>query len=96
MAHIFVNSTYNQQVRFTSWVLWVSAAVMKQAVNAQYGVQVAIWAEMLAILDRLKIVPETAMEILNTLPTTSIWVRGSRLNRLIMLDENRSLHLVVH
>lgn len=48
-----------------------SAAVMKLAVNAQYGVQVAIWAEMLAILDRLKIAPETAVETLNTLPTTS-------------------------
>ena len=48
-----------------------SAAVMKLAVNAQYGVQVAIWAEMLALLKRLDIAPETAVEILNTLPTTS-------------------------
>jgi len=48
-----------------------SAAAMKLAVNAQYGVQVAIWAEMLALLERLEIVPETAVEILNTLPTTS-------------------------
>jgi 3-hydroxyisobutyrate dehydrogenase-like beta-hydroxyacid dehydrogenase len=48
-----------------------SAAAMKLAVNAQYGVQVAIWAEMLALLERLEIAPETAVEILNTLPTTS-------------------------
>ena len=48
-----------------------SAAAMKLAVNAQYGVQVAIWAEMLALLERLEIAPENAVEILNTLPTTS-------------------------
>ena len=48
-----------------------SAAAMKLAVNAQYGVQVAIWAEMLAMLERLGIAPENAVEILNTLPTTS-------------------------
>ncbi|MEX1329992.1 MAG: NAD(P)-dependent oxidoreductase [Desulfobacterales bacterium] len=48
-----------------------SAAAMKLAVNAIYGVQVAIWAEMLALLKRLEITPENAVEILNTLPTTS-------------------------
>jgi 3-hydroxyisobutyrate dehydrogenase-like beta-hydroxyacid dehydrogenase len=48
-----------------------SAAAMKLAVNAQYSVQVAIWAEMLAMLERLEIAPENAVEILNTLPTTS-------------------------
>jgi len=48
-----------------------SAAVMKLAVNAQYGVQVAILAEMLTLLERLEIAPESAVEILNTLPTTS-------------------------
>ena len=48
-----------------------SAAAMKLAVNAQYGVQVAIWAEMLALQGRQEIAPESAVEILNTLPTTS-------------------------
>ena len=48
-----------------------SAAAMKLAVNAQYGVQVAIWAEMLALLGRQEIAPESAVDILNTLPTTS-------------------------
>ena len=48
-----------------------AATVMKLAVNAMYGVQVAIWAEMLALLNRQEIGSETAVEILNTLPTTS-------------------------
>ncbi len=48
-----------------------AATAMKLAVNTMYGVQVAIWAEMLALLDRREIDPESAVEILNTLPTTS-------------------------
>ena len=48
-----------------------AATTMKLAVNTMYGVQVAIWAEMLALLDRQEIGSETAVEILNTLPTTS-------------------------
>jgi 3-hydroxyisobutyrate dehydrogenase-like beta-hydroxyacid dehydrogenase len=48
-----------------------TAAAMKLAVNAMYGVQVAIWAEMLTLLDRQDIRPKTAVEILNTLPSTS-------------------------
>ncbi|MBC8160626.1 MAG: NAD(P)-dependent oxidoreductase [Roseiflexaceae bacterium] len=48
-----------------------SAAAMKLAVNAQYGVQVAIWAEMLVVLEKQGISPDRAVEVLNTLPTTS-------------------------
>lgn len=46
-------------------------AAIKLAVNAQYGVQVAIWAETLVLLERQGIANERAVEILNTLPTTS-------------------------
>lgn len=48
-----------------------AATVMKLAVNAQYGVQVAIWAETLSLLEKSNITPATAVEILNALPTTS-------------------------
>lgn len=47
------------------------AAAMKLAVNAQYGVQVVIWAETLALLARNGIPKTRAVEVLNTLPTTS-------------------------
>lgn len=55
------------------------AAAMKLAVNALYGVQVAIWAEMLALLATQGIDNYKAVEILNTLPTTSpaLQVAGS-------------------
>lgn len=48
-----------------------SAAAMKLAVNTLYGVQVAVWAEMLALLERQGITAARAVELLNTLPTTS-------------------------
>lgn len=48
-----------------------TATAMKLAVNAQYGVQVAIWAETLSMLEKNGIAPATAVEILNALPTTS-------------------------
>ncbi|MBC8076732.1 MAG: NAD(P)-dependent oxidoreductase [Chloroflexales bacterium] len=54
-----------------------SAAAMKLAVNTLYGVQVAIWAEMLALLDRQGIAPSHAVELLNTLPTTSPALQGA-------------------
>ncbi len=47
------------------------AATMKLAVNTQYATQVAIWAETLALLEKQGIAKQTAVEILNTLPTTS-------------------------
>lgn len=47
------------------------AACMKLAVNAQYGVQVAIWAETLNLLEKQGIANESAVEILNTLPTSA-------------------------
>lgn len=50
---------------------WGQAAAMKLAINTQYGVQVAIWAETLAFLERQHIDKKQAVEILNTLPTTS-------------------------
>ena len=48
-----------------------AAAAMKLAVNALYGTQVAIWAEMLAVLGKNGIDAESAVEVLNTLPATS-------------------------
>jgi 3-hydroxyisobutyrate dehydrogenase-like beta-hydroxyacid dehydrogenase len=47
------------------------AAAMKLAVNALYGTQVAIWAEILAMLGQNEIDAASAVEVLNTLPTTS-------------------------
>ena len=47
------------------------AATMKLAVNTQYATQVAIWAETLALLEKQGIAKQSAVEILNTLPTTS-------------------------
>lgn len=49
-----------------------AATAMKLAVNAQYGVQVEIWAETLSLLEKSGIAPATAVEILNHLPTTSV------------------------
>lgn len=46
-------------------------ATMKLAVNTLYGVQVAIWAETLALLEAQGIAPRAAVQVLNTLPTTS-------------------------
>lgn len=54
-----------------------SGAAMKLAVNTLYGVQVAIWAEMLALLDTQGITPARAVEVLNTLPTTSPALQGA-------------------
>jgi 3-hydroxyisobutyrate dehydrogenase len=48
-----------------------SASALKLAINTLYGVQVAAWAEMLALLDKQGISPSAAVELLNTLPTTS-------------------------
>lgn len=48
-----------------------AAAAMKLSVNALYGTQVAIWAEMLAVLGKNEIDAESAVEVLNTLPVTS-------------------------
>lgn len=48
-----------------------AAAAMKLAVNSQYAAQVAIWAETLTLLENQGIANEKAVEILNTLPTTS-------------------------
>lgn len=48
-----------------------SGSAMKLAVNTLYGVQVAVWAEMLALLERRGIAPAHAVELLNSLPTTS-------------------------
>jgi 3-hydroxyisobutyrate dehydrogenase len=47
------------------------AAAMKLAVNTQYSVQVAIWAETLGFLDKQGIAPTQAVAVLNGLPTTS-------------------------
>jgi 3-hydroxyisobutyrate dehydrogenase len=44
---------------------------MKLAVNAQYSAQVAIWAETLVVLAGAGIETAQAVEVLNTLPTTS-------------------------
>jgi 3-hydroxyisobutyrate dehydrogenase len=46
-----------------------AGAAMKLAINAQYGVQVAIWAETLALLAKQGIETARAVEIINTLPT---------------------------
>ncbi|GAB4199681.1 MAG: NAD(P)-dependent oxidoreductase [Roseiflexaceae bacterium] len=48
-----------------------SGAAMKLAVNTLYGVQVAVWAEMLALLERQGLPAEHTVALLNTLPTTS-------------------------
>lgn len=48
-----------------------TASVMKLAVNAQYGVQVAIWAETLSLLEKQGIATADAVAIINSLPTTS-------------------------
>jgi 3-hydroxyisobutyrate dehydrogenase-like beta-hydroxyacid dehydrogenase len=48
-----------------------AAAAMKLSVNALYGTQVAIWAEILAVLGKNGIDAEVAVDVLNTLPTTS-------------------------
>lgn len=48
-----------------------AGTAMKLAVNAQYAVQVAIWAETMVLLERQGITAMRAVEVLNTLPTTS-------------------------
>jgi 3-hydroxyisobutyrate dehydrogenase-like beta-hydroxyacid dehydrogenase len=48
------------------------AAAMKLAVNSQFGVQVAIWAETLTLLEKQGIEMNKAVELLNTLPTTAL------------------------
>jgi 3-hydroxyisobutyrate dehydrogenase-like beta-hydroxyacid dehydrogenase len=48
-----------------------AGAAMKLAINSLYGVQVAIWAEMLTLLERQGLAITQAVEVLNTLPTTS-------------------------
>lgn len=48
-----------------------AGSAMKLAVNAQYGVQVAIWAETLALLQKQGIAPTQAVDVLNSLSTTS-------------------------
>jgi 3-hydroxyisobutyrate dehydrogenase-like beta-hydroxyacid dehydrogenase len=50
---------------------------MKLAANALYGVQVAIWAEMLTLLDRQGVGAAQAVEVLNTLPITSPALQGA-------------------
>lgn len=48
-----------------------TASAMKLAINAQYGVQVAIWAETLCLLEAQGIAAADAVSIINSLPTTS-------------------------
>jgi 3-hydroxyisobutyrate dehydrogenase len=48
-----------------------TASAMKLAINAQYGVQVAIWAETLSLLETQGIAIADAVAIINSLPTTS-------------------------
>lgn len=48
-----------------------TASVMKLAINAQYGAQVAIWAETLSLLEKQGIATTDAISIINSLPTTS-------------------------
>lgn len=48
-----------------------AAGALKLAVNALYSVQVAAWAEVLALLERRGIAATQAVELLNTLPSTS-------------------------
>jgi 3-hydroxyisobutyrate dehydrogenase len=54
-----------------------AGAAMKLAVNTLYGVQVAIWAETLTLLDAQGIAPTDAVKVLNTLPTTSPAMQGA-------------------
>lgn len=54
-----------------------TGAKMKLAVNTLYGVQVAIWAETLALLDAQGIAVADAVQVLNTLPTTSPALQGA-------------------
>ena len=54
-----------------------SGSAMKLAVNTLYGVQVAIWAETLTLLEKQGITPTHVVEILNTLPTTSPALQGA-------------------
>jgi 3-hydroxyisobutyrate dehydrogenase len=53
-----------------------AGATMKLAANTLYGVQVAIWAETLALLDAQGIAVADAVQVLNTLPTTSPALQG--------------------
>ncbi|MEM9597209.1 MAG: NAD(P)-dependent oxidoreductase [Acidobacteriota bacterium] len=52
-------------------------AVMKLAVNALFGVQVAAMAELLGFLERSGVGGERALEILGDLPVTSAAARGA-------------------
>jgi 3-hydroxyisobutyrate dehydrogenase len=54
-----------------------AGATMKLAVNTLYGVQVAIWAETLALLEAQGIAAADAVQLLNTLPTTSPALQGA-------------------
>ena len=54
-----------------------SGSVMKLAVNTLFGIQVAAWAEMLAVLEQRGIAPAQAVELLNRLPTTSPALQGA-------------------
>ncbi|MCU0490320.1 MAG: NAD(P)-dependent oxidoreductase [Chloroflexaceae bacterium] len=54
-----------------------TAATMKLAVNTLYGVQVAIWAEVLNLLERGGLPAARAVAVLNTLPTTSPAMQGA-------------------
>jgi 3-hydroxyisobutyrate dehydrogenase-like beta-hydroxyacid dehydrogenase len=62
-----------------------TGATMKLAVNTLYGVQVAIWAEMLSLLATQGLQPAEVVAVLNTLPTTSPALQGAG---KLMVDEN--------
>ncbi|MFM9889439.1 MAG: NAD(P)-dependent oxidoreductase [Rickettsiales bacterium] len=53
-----------------------SGATMKLAVNTLFGIQVAAWAETLSWLEKAGIATGDAVNILNTLPTTSPALQG--------------------
>lgn len=53
-----------------------SGAMMKLAVNTLFGIQVAAWAETLSWLEKAGIAAGDAVNILNTLPTTSPALQG--------------------
>ncbi len=53
-----------------------SGATMKLAVNTLFGIQVAAWAETLSWLEKSGIAASDAVNILNTLPTTSPALQG--------------------
>ena len=53
-----------------------SGATMKLAVNTLFGIQVAAWAETLSWLEKSGIAAGDAVNILNTLPTTSPALQG--------------------